>query len=299
MPLKPISELLNSARQGGYAVGYFESWNFESLQGVIDAAEQSQAPMIIGFNGELLTNHDRLASERISWNAALCKAAAESASVPVGMLFNECAQDDAIRQAIEAGFSQAMLDDPKASGDSFVKRASELTKFAHDHGALFEAEVGELPYGGSGEIEDEGCSLTDIDTAAKFVEKTGIDILAVSVGNVHVLLGERQDLDLDHLVELRKRVDVHFDLHGGTGITSESLKKAITLGVTKVCYGTYLKQSYLAALRKALNTEETNPHKLLGFGGQEDVMVAGRIAVRDAVLERIETLGCCGKAEMK
>ena len=87
-----------------------------------------------------------------------------------------------------------------------------------------------------------------------------------------------------------------FDLHGGSGIGADSLREAIRLGVAKVCYGTYVKQRYLDAVRRVLGTEEANPHKRLGCGGPEDVLVAGRLAVRDAVLERIETLGCCGRA---
>jgi len=98
------------------------------------------------------------------------------------------------------------------------------------------------------------------------------------------------------LVGIRKRVDIPLGLHGGTGIAPDSLREAIRLGVNKVAYGTCLKLRYLAALRKALGDTETNPHRLLGLGGTEDVMVAGRQAVRDAVLERIELLGCCGKA---
>lgn len=296
MSIESVEKLLGSARDDGYAVGYFESWNLESLQGVIDAAEQSRSPVIIGFNGEFMSHDGRLAEERISWNAALCKAAAESASVPVGLLFNECAQDDWIRQALDAGFSQAMLDDADAPYDEFLRRVKDLTAFAHERGAIFEAEVGELPCGASGAIESEGCSLTDPGAAAEFVDETGIDILAVSVGNVHILLDGRKDLDLNHLEKLRNRVDVHFDLHGGTGITDDSIRKAISLGVTKVCYGTYLKQRYLATIRKALDQDGINPHKLLGMGGAEDVMVAGRLAVRDAVLDRIDLLGCCGKA---
>jgi len=294
--LESVGTLLDRAREGGYAVGYFESWNLESLQGVIDAAEHAQSPMIIGFNGEFLSHPGRIANERVSWNAALGKAAAESASVPVALLFNECAQDDWIREALAAGFSQAMLDDPDAPHDEFVRRVKALTAFAHERGAMFEAEFGELPCGASGTIEDEGCCLTDPDAAAEFVAETGIDILGVSVGNVHVLVDGRLDLDLDHLSKLRDRVTVHLDLHGGTGISDASLKGAIALGVTKVCYGTYLKQSYLAAVRKALGQNELNPHRLLGLGGPEDVMVAGRLAVRDAVSERIGMLGCCGKA---
>ena len=85
-------------------------------------------------------------------------------------------------------------------------------------------------------------------------------------------------------------------LHGGSGIEDESLKQAIRLGVKKINFGTYMKQIYLRALRRALASSELNPHALLGGGGETDILVLGRKTVRDAVLERIELLGCCGKA---
>ena len=90
MPLTPIDELLQNAREHRYALGYFESWNLESLQGVLDAAEATRSPIIIGFNGEFLSHRDRQQSERLEWYAGLGKAAATSASVPCGLIFNEC-----------------------------------------------------------------------------------------------------------------------------------------------------------------------------------------------------------------
>jgi fructose/tagatose bisphosphate aldolase len=129
------------------------------------------------------------------------------------------------------------------------------------------------------------------------VQSTGIDLLAVSVGNVHVMQKGEQDLDLGLISRIAQRTDTPLVLHGGTGISRESLREAIRLGVNKVNYGTYLKRNYLRAVRGAVALDEENPHELLGMGGDHDIMIAGRMAVRDAVLERIETLGCCGKAD--
>ncbi len=296
MPLTPIPQLFSAALQGQYALGYFESWNFESLQGVIDAAEETRSPVMLGFNGEFLTHPGRLAQERLAWYAALGRAAAESATVPCGLIFNECPDDADVRQAVNAGFNLVMLADPAASLDDYTLRVSRLVQFAHAHGAAVEAEIGELPNAASGEIIMTHASWTDPVLAARFVHATGIDLLSVSVGNVHILAQGQRELDLDLLAEIHQRTGTPLGLHGGTGIALESLRKAVRLGVTKVAYGTYLKQRYLAAVRKALEIEEQNPHKLLGMGASEDVMVAGRLAVREAVLERIEVLGCCGRA---
>jgi ketose-bisphosphate aldolase len=296
MPLKPIIELFDSARVGGYALGYFESWNLESLQGVIDAAEETRSPVIIGFNGDFLTRTSRLVKERIDWYGALGRAAAESASVPCGLIFNECPKEDVIYLAIKSGFNLVMLADPEASYETYMQRVSKLVHFAHPFGVAVEAEIGELPDGSSGTVDKHPGSMTDPDLAARFVAATQVDLLSVSVGNVHVLVDGKQALDLDHLEAIRKMVPVPLGLHGGSGIADDSLEAAIQFGVIKVNYGTYVKQRYLAAIRKVLNSTEMNPHQLLGMGGAEDVLVAGRLAVREAILERIDLLGCCGRA---
>jgi ketose-bisphosphate aldolase len=296
MPLESIAVLMQRARGGSYAVGYFESWNLESLQGVVDAAEETRSPVIIGFNGAFLSGPERLTRERLTLYAALGKAAAESASVPCGLIFNECPDDSWVRQAVTSGFNLVMPADPKAPPAEYANRVSKLTNFAHEHGVAVEAELGELPCWASDDEQAAG-SLTDPAAAADFVDHTGVDLLAVSVGNVHIKIRGSQGLDLLRLAEIRGRVPVPLVLHGGTGIAAESLREAIALGVSKVNYGTYLKQAYLEAVRAALGRECAHPHRLLGMGGTEDILVAGRLAVRGAVVERIGLLGCCGRAD--
>jgi ketose-bisphosphate aldolase len=295
MPLESVPEMLRRAREGGYAVGYFESWNLESLYGVIDAAELAQAPVIVGFNGEFLSRAERTAAERLSWYGALGRTAATDASVPCGFIFNECAQDNWTRAAVTAGFNLVMPADPAASHGDYAGRVRDLIGYAHPRNVAVEAELGELPAGLPAFAHGEG-EKTDPDRARDFVRATGVDLLAVSVGNVHVALSGRTALDLDHLKAIRRVVDVPLVLHGGSGIADESLRQAIAIGVAKVNYGTVLKQRYLAAVRRALAVDELNPHALLGMGGPEDVMIAGRCAVREAVLERLPALGCAGRA---
>jgi ketose-bisphosphate aldolase len=296
MSLWPISELVQHARKNQYALGYFESWNLESLQGVLDAAEMTGSPIIIGFNGEFLSRPGRKVTERIRCYAELGKAGAAEARVPCGLIFNECPNDDWVRNAVLAGFNLVMPADPSATYEDYRVRVATLTEFAHRHGAAVEAEVGHLPFGSS--RLTNGYSLTDPELAGRFVEDTEVDLLAVSVGNVHVLTKGERELDLKRLSQIGERANKPLVLHGGTGIPASSIREAIKLGVTKVNYGTYLKQRYLEALRSSIAAEVDNPHELLGMGGEHDVMIAGRLAVRDAVLERIELLGCCGKAKL-
>jgi ketose-bisphosphate aldolase len=295
MPLEAIGPMMRRAVLEKYAVGYFESWNLESLQGVVDAAEETGSPVILGFNGAFLCG-DRRASERLSLYAALGRAAAESATVPCGLIFNECPRDDWVKTAVELGFNLVMLADPAADQKELTGRVAAITALAHSRGVAVEGEVGELPYGaGSSDSAAHGGSTTDPGLAARFVAATGVDLLAVSVGNIHIKTSGEQGLDLALLEEIHNCVPVPLVLHGGTGISRESLRQAVALGVAKVNFGTYLKQRYLAAVRAAIGYDCADPHRLLGMGGREDVLMAGRLAVRDAVLERIDVLGCRGK----
>lgn len=295
MSLEPIPEMMRHARSHRYAVGYFESWSIDSVYGVIDAAEQTRSPVIIGFNGEFLSHVGRVENERLALYGALGKAAAASAKVPCGFIFNECSRDDWTRAAVTAGFNLVMLADPAAASDDYARRVRDLVEYARPRDVAVEAELGELPGGHPGFAPAEG-AITDPDGAREFVCATGVDLLAVSVGNVHASLSGRIALDLDRLRMIRCAVEVPLVLHGGTGIADDALHQAIAIGVTKVNYGTILKQRYLAAVRRALANDEPNPHALLGMGGPEDVMVAGRSAVREAVLERITPLGSLGRA---
>ena len=296
MPCDNPVHMMDRARRGGYAIGYFESWNLESLQGVVDAAERSRSPVILGFNGEFLSRPDRMAEERLELYAAMGRAACGSANVPCGLIFNECPRDEWIRRASKLGFNLVMPADPEAPYEQYTRRVASLVTYAHEHGVSVEAELGELPCGASGVVKHNGSAMTDPALAERFVEETGVDLLAVSVGNVHIMVNGEQPLDLGRLAEIRRRVPTPLVLHGGTGIESNSLREAINLGVVKVNFGTYLKQRYLFAIRKALTHQNGNPHELLGIGGECDVMGVGRGAVRDAVLERIGLLGCCGRA---
>ena len=124
MPLESIDHILCACQEGGYAVGDFESWNIESLQGVLDAAEQTRLPILIGFNGEFLCSPSRRTHERLALYAALGKAAAEAVGVPCGLVFNECPDDTRVMEAVDAGFNLVMPvgggsadDDPPHAAD--------------------------------------------------------------------------------------------------------------------------------------------------------------------------------------
>src|SRR5688572_26874370 len=173
MSLEPIPRLMQHARHHDYAVGYFESWSLESIQGVLDAAQATRSPIIIGFNGEWLAEREGASSQELRLYGALGRAAAAEVNVPVGFIFNECPNDDWVEQAIGAGFNLVMPADSTAPLDDYTRRVKRLTGLAHSRDVAVEADF----------EADDLDSAAYAEGAARFVAETGVDLLAVSVGN--------------------------------------------------------------------------------------------------------------------
>jgi fructose-bisphosphate aldolase class II len=292
MALEPMTEILARAREGGYAVGYFEAWDSYSLEAVVDAAEAEQAPVILGF-GCLLLEQQWLEGGGIETLGCIGRHAAARARVPVALLLNEAHRLEHALRGIEAGFNAVML----CTND--VDVTAGLVERAHERGVAVEAEVGELPAGAAdGEINDSHAALTDPDEAAEFVAATGVDCLGVSFGNVHTLEGHVASVDLDRLAAIRDRIEVPLVVHGGSSFPADSVAGAIARGVAKFNIGTVLKRAYLDVLSTAVISVEKNesPHDIVGSHGSRDVLGAGKPSVVDVVRERIRLYGGSGRA---
>jgi ketose-bisphosphate aldolase len=290
MPIVALSPLLADARREGYALPYAESWNLESLLAVIDSAEEACSPIIVGFNGGFLRHSSRERPENLAYYACF-RHALEKARVPVSFLLNESDSLDQIREGIELGFNAVM---PESDGLDIVEYrelVKAVVRIAKPRSVFVEAQVGVLPVG-NGDHDGHGI-LTDPERAAEFAAETGVDALAVSIGNIHILTSGKASIDLEILRRIRERVSIPLVVHGGTSLTPQSLQEVIRLGVTKVNFGTILKQSYLAAIRERIEEyrKPLSPHLFLGIGGPEDIMTAGRKAVRLEVTKLIEICG--------
>lgn len=294
MPLVSMNELLARARAGGYAVCYCESWNLESLQGVIEAAEELRSPVIAGFNGGFLMHPDRARPERLAYYGGLA-AAVSASSAPVAFLLNETDDLAQIEEGLGAGFNALMVENACLGPEAYLQRVKDVVRMARAKGVSVEAQIGHLPNswdaGGGGD-------LTDPARARAFVNETGIDALGVSIGNVHILTRGKAAIDLESLRKIHEAVDIPLVIHGGTGFPAELAGDAIALGVVKFNFGTNLKQAYLAAVRKAAEAyaEPMNPHHFLGIGGDRDIMTAGRNAVKQKTKELILAYGYAGRA---
>jgi ketose-bisphosphate aldolase len=288
--LIPFNDLLADAQAGGYAVGYFEAWDVYSLEAVLEAAEAEDSPVVLGFGGVMMEPawFDGGGLERLG---ALGLAAAKTASVPVSLILNEVTTFAQIVRGIQAGFNVVMLDTSELPYAENVRLTRQVVRTAHPVGVGVEAEVGELP-DASGEMGGGAGRMTDPGEAARFIDETEIDGLAVSIGNVHTLTDGKAIIDLEQLKAIHQAVSVPLVIHGGTGFPEEAIADVIKLGVAKFNFGAVLKRAYLDGLKDAVAALPSSVaiHQVLGSRKNADVLEQGKTRMRQEVSRRIRLM---------
>lgn len=293
MPLVPMKEILQDALRGGYAVGYFESWDQYSLEAVIEAAENRHSPVIVGFGG-MMMDQAWFDGGGLECLAALGRVAVERAKVPAAFILNEAQTLDQVQRGLKCGFNVVMMGFSNLPFEENVRLTRQVVEAAHAAGAEAEGELGMLPEAeseGHSEGYEEGApSLTDPQKAAEFVARTGVDALAVSVGNVHILVEGKADIDLDLLARIHQAVSIPLVIHGGTGFPDEAVHRAIQLGVAKFNVGTVFKSAFLQGVTEAINhiSPQTNPQLVVGARVKEDILLQGKERVRQEVERLID-----------
>ena len=223
-----LNDVLTPA--GGYAVGLFNTVNLEMARGVLAAAEEQNAPVIIG-TAEVLLPYGPL--EELSW---LLLPMARRAKVPVVVHLDHGLHYETCRRALELGFTSVMYDCSTDPYEENVRKVRGMVELAHSYGATVEAElghVGDNPAEGSAPVSPEAC-YTSPEEARDFVEKTGVDALAVAVGTAHGAYRFPPKLDFDRISRIAQAVHVPLVLHGGSGLSDDDFREAIRRGIAKV-----------------------------------------------------------------
>ncbi len=300
MPHLSFRELMVEAERGQYAIGYFESWDMESLLAVADAAEATRSPVLLGFSGIYMHHPERVVEAPLNLCAALGRDLCERLSVPASLVFNESPYFDRALEAIDLGFDLVMFSDENLGFDEQVKMVHQISERAHQSFVSVEGEAAALP-GVSGELSGlpDDKHLTDPTLARSFVERTGVDAFAVNIGQAHLHGRQKVRLDLARLVELKDSISVPLVLHGSSSVNREDLGEAIRLGIRKVNVGSVLKQSYFEALRRACSEvqDDFNPYEVIGSGLEGDVLATGRITLQKTVEDLMRLFGSAGQAK--
>jgi tagatose 1,6-diphosphate aldolase GatY/KbaY len=243
--------------------------------------------VIIGFNGSLLTKHKR----KLEYYAALGKVAAEKTTVPAALLLNEASSFQQIVQAIRYGFNAVMFDGSFLPFNKNINLTKKIVEVAHSAGVCVEAQCDPLPLAKDGVFfrKIKKANMTDPKKAAEFVNKTGIDALSISIGNIHLLYKGEARLDFTRLKSIREAVDIPLVLHGATGIADDSIKKAILQGISKVNVGTILRMTFTNCIRMALEKSPSiDPEGILKSAEQE---------LKKLIKSKIKVFGCAAKAK--
>ena len=286
--LVSATEMLKKARDGHYAVGQFNINNLEWTKAILLTAQELNSPVILGVSegaGKYMTGFKTV--------AAMVDAMVDSLgiTVPVALHLDHGSYEGA-KACIEAGFSSIMFDGSHYSIDENVAKTTELVELAHSKGISIEAEVGSI--GGEEDGVIGAGEVADPAECAK-IASLGIDFLAAGIGNIHGKYPANwKGLDFEALDKIHAATDgIPLVLHGGTGIPAEMIKKAISLGVSKINVNTECQLSFAAATReyieagKDLQGKGFDPRKLLAPGFE---------AIKATVKEKMELFGSVNKA---
>ena len=298
MTLASLTQLLAGARRDGYALGYFESWDLYSMEAAMEAAEETRSPAILGFGGAV-TRGEWLDRWGVPAMSTLARCLAERSQVPTAVLFNEAQTLSQVRSALACGVNAVMLSTAHLPFAENVLATQEVVAAAHAAGAAVEAELGHLPDA----IDPNGHAvLTDPGEAARFVDATGVDVLAVSIGNAHMVRSGETPVDVERLAALHAAVPRPLALHGGTGLPAAAVAEAIRHGVAKINVGTLIKRRFLSGIQSATPHDPmTVPdiHPYVGSRDALDVLGAGKREVKARIIEFMHIYDSVGRADVR
>ena len=274
-----LNEVLKKAQKEKYAVGLFNTTDTDMLQAVIEAAEESNSPVILG-TAEVLLPYGEL-----KLIAPSVIAAAKRASVPVVVHYDHGLTFERCLEALQLGFSSVMFDGSAKPYGQNIEETREIVKIAHAFGASVEGEIGHVGEAAQGDESLENM-YTTVAEAKEYLENTGVDALAVAIGSAHGVYKKKPKLNIERLKEIAGAVSVPLVLHGGSGLSDDDFKNTIREGIAKVNIFTDL---CLAGERAMKDGAE----KKLGYLETRNLKVE---YIKEAVKHKMSLFGSVNKA---
>jgi fructose-bisphosphate aldolase class II len=299
-------DLLVPATRKAYAVGAFNVNNLEVILAVAEAAVEEKSPAIVAVTPSAIKYGG------LVYLSKIVRTAAESASVPLSLHLDHGEDFETASKCVSAGFTSVMIDGSHLTFEQNIELTKKVVDVAHPKSVSVEAELGRLAGVEEKTVEEKEAILTDPNVAKEFVERTGVDALAVAVGTSHGAYKFKTEpkLDFERLKLIRGKIDIPLVLHGASsvpawiiekatkygaqlggakGIPEEHIKKAISLGIAKINIDTDLRLAFTAAVREVLanSPKEFDPRKILG---------PAKEAMKEVVKGKMRLFGSSGKA---
>lgn len=284
MSLESMTKMLRKAFDEHYAVGQFNINNVEWTSAVLEEAEKTQTPVILGVTSSA-------AKYMGGWHTVvgMVKGLMEDLhiTVPVALHVDHGGSFDICKDAIDAGFTSVMIDGSKLPIDENIATVKKVVDYAHARGVSVEAELGKV--GGQEDSVVAESMYADPQECVRMVKETGIDFLAPALGSVHGAYHGEPKLGFDEMKEIAGLVNIPLVLHGGSGIPDFQLKMAIDRGTAKININTECQVEWTKIVREVLakDSKVYDPRKIIG---------PGREGIKNVVLKKATTFGSLGKA---
>ncbi|SUY46253.1 tagatose-bisphosphate aldolase [Clostridium putrefaciens] len=275
--------MLLMAQKEGYAVPAFNIHNLETIQAVLETCSEMGSPVILAGTPSTISY---AGAEYI---VSIADAASKIYNIPISIHLDHFEKIEQIERYVKMGFKSAMIDASHEDFEKNIQIAKSIVDFAHMYDTTVEAELGRLGGQEDDIIVDEKDSIyTNPEKAQEYVERTGIDSLAVAIGTAHGLYKGTPKLDFERLKEIKDKVKVPLVLHGASNIPDELVRKAISIGICKVNIATDLKIPFATAVKDFFknNPDESDPRKY---------MTPGKIAMKEIIKKKIEVCGSANR----
>lgn len=277
-----MNDILFPAKEGKYGVGFFNAVNVEMARAIIETAEELKAPVMIG-TAEVL-----LPAMELDLVANYLIPMAKKATVPVCVHYDHGLTFERCMQAVKLGFTSVMYDCSTAPYEENITKVAEMVKICHAMGVTVEAELGHVgDNAGSGKLTNPEDYFTDPDTAVDYVKRTGVDSLAVAVGNAHGDYAFPPKLDFDRIQIISGKTNLPLVLHGGSGLADADFKNAVRLGVSKINIFTDIDKAGKAGVEAGIAAGERTMMGLIPYEIK---------AMKEVVAEKIKLFGSEGRA---
>ena len=283
MKIVPMKKLMDAAYEGKYAVPAFNCASLEMIQCVLRTAAEQRAPVILGIHPVEIAY---FGSAAVPVAIATSVGADLDIEVAIHMDHGDC--EKSVVGAIRGGFSSVMYDGSHLPIEQNVENTLRVVEIAHHVGVTVEGEVGTIGMTDEFGAKLENAHLSDPEWAERLAN-TGIDCLAVAIGNAHGFYAEEPQLRFDLVEEIRRRIKIPMVLHGGTGIPRDQVQQAISMGVAKMNVGTALRYAFVSAAKGLCDSEPTKDLPLMSLG------TAGIAAGADVVRQYMDMCMCAGR----
>ncbi|MBQ3541693.1 MAG: class II fructose-bisphosphate aldolase [Oscillospiraceae bacterium] len=277
--LVTLQKIIQMAEEGNYCIPAFNVYNIETVMGIMEAAEERKAPVILQL-------YPRLVNQEVGFYIApAVVAAAQRASVPVCLHLDHAAGKEEVYKSLRWGFTGIMQDGSALPYEENVALTRSAVEMCNTIGVGVEGELGHV-----GSVNDASMGdFTDPQEAAEFVKDTGVCCLAVLVGNAHGHYKKVPNLDIDRIRSIRQACGVPLVLHGGSGIPDEQVKAAIAAGIRKMNIGTDVCCAFAEGTKRTM--DDPNRHLAVDVFMKEAIRT-----VKELALDKIELTGAAGKA---